>query len=124
MKSGKNFFGQGGPRRVANRTDAGPNTAACCGDLFVCRTGYALFKVNQTRMNERGMGVRVNKSRQHELSATVQFTKFFSAFNGRVAKGIARRAHRNNFPSGTQDGSIVNYSEFCHVAAAPRQDRW
>ena len=121
MKGFENFLREFASSCFAHRFDAGANSATGFGNLFVGCAGNALFKIDETGINEGRMGVGIDKTRKHDLTFAIDLDHLPAIFSQpRIAKGVFGCAHRDNFAAQAKDSGVFDDAEFLESGPAAR----
>ena len=107
--------------RLPHSFQAGPNSAACSGYIFIRGAFDTLFEIDQPRGDEYRVGVGIYKARQNYFAGAIDFRQFFAVFLQRgMLQGVLGGAHSRNFSPDADDGAFPNDPKFFQLRTAPR----
>ena len=116
-----NFLRQRSLARLPHAVDAGTNSSARFGDLFVVRARNPLLEIHQPRMREYRMSMGIDEAGQDDAPAAIDLADLLPIlFQPRIAESVFRRADRNDLPAQTEHGSVFDHPKFGKGSAASR----
>ncbi len=117
----EDFLRQRGFAGLPHAVNAGANSSASFGDLFVVRARNPLLKIHQPRMREHRMGVGIDEAGKHHASATVDLDNLLAILlQPRIAKSVFCGANRDDLSGEAEHGSVLNDAEIGKGSAASR----
>ena len=106
---------------LPHTVNAGANSSASLGDLFVVGARNSLLKIHEPRMRERRMRVGIDEAGKHHASATINFSNLLAILpEPGIAKGVFRGANRDDLPGEAEHRSVLNNAEIGKKSAASR----
>src|SRR5205814_9579166 len=104
-----------------NRINAGANSAARFSDLLISRARDALFKIHKSRVHKNRVRVRIHKTRQDHLAATIDLDNFLPVLlDPGIRQGVFGFGNGNNLSAYTQHSAVFNNAEIVEFRPSPR----
>ena len=109
------------PASVAHAAQAGTNTAAGFGNLFVARSCDTLLEVNESGRGEDRMGVGVDEPRQHDLARAIDLLNMCCFRREEfVLRNFVGCPNRDNLAVSKEHRAVCYEPEFAHLRAPAR----
>src|SRR6266567_4632725 len=102
--------------RLANRVQAGSDTAARGRNFFVGSAFDSLLEIYQPRADEDGVRVRIDETGEHDLASAIDLDDFAAMFfEPRIAQCFLSCADRNDLATEAQESAVFDDAEFLEV---------